>query len=106
MKEKHLKYLACPVCKQDLVIFEIQEKGGESIESGILRCSGCGNKYNIIRHIPRFVRSENYASGFGLEWTKHARTQYDSYTGSDVSETRFFEETNFFFIPDPRDSSR
>jgi SAM-dependent methyltransferase len=38
---------------------------------------------------------ENYASTFGLEWTKHARTQYDSYTGSKVSERRFFEETKW-----------
>jgi len=31
--------------------------------------------------------------GFGLEWTIHAKTQYDSYTGSNISETRFYNET-------------
>lgn len=33
---------------------------------------------------------ENYASGFGLDWTKHARTQYDSYSGIRASEQRFY----------------
>jgi ubiquinone/menaquinone biosynthesis C-methylase UbiE len=38
---------------------------------------------------------ENYASSFGVEWNRHARTQYDSYTGTKISETRFFEETHW-----------
>jgi SAM-dependent methyltransferase len=33
-----------------------------------------------------------------LEWTKHARTQYDSYSGIPASEQRFFGQTNW-----PRD---
>jgi len=41
------------------------------------------------------VSSENYASGFGFEWTAHAKTQYDSYSGVKVSEKRFFEETGW-----------
>jgi SAM-dependent methyltransferase len=45
--------------------------------------------------VPRFVPAENYASNFGLEWSQHARTQYDSYTGLKLSETRFFEETRW-----------
>src|SRR6185437_11529200 len=48
--------------------------------------------------VPRFVPRENYASGFGLEWTKHARTQYDSYSGIRASELRFFGQTGW-----PRD---
>jgi SAM-dependent methyltransferase len=51
-----------------------------------------------VRGIPRFVPRENYASGFGLEWTIHAKTQYDSYTGLKISEDRFFGETGW-----PRD---
>ena len=52
----------------------------------------------MIAGVPRFVPRENYASGFGLEWTKHARTQYDSYSGIPASEQRFFGETGW-----PRD---
>lgn len=95
MKEEHLEYLACPFCKRDLVILEVQKQNGDSLETGILQCSKCNEKYNIIRHIPRFVPLENYAKGFGLEWTMHARTQYDSYSGANISETRFFGETKW-----------
>jgi SAM-dependent methyltransferase len=65
---------------------------------GELGCEGCGKKFPIIGGVPRFVPRENYASGFGLEWTKHARTQYDSYSGIPVSEQRFFGQTHW-----PRD---
>jgi len=37
----------------------------------------------------------NYASSFGLQWTKHAQTQHDSYTGVPISEQRFFQETRW-----------
>jgi ubiquinone/menaquinone biosynthesis C-methylase UbiE len=60
-----------------------------------LVCSGCEREYPIIDGVPRFVPRENYASGFGVEWTKHARTQYDSYSGLKVSEQRFFGQTHW-----------
>lgn len=95
MKEEHLKYLVCPVCRQNLILSEVQKESNDSIEAGILKCSKCSKRYNVIHHIPRFVSMDNYAKGFGLEWTKHARTQYDSYSGVSVSETRFFNETKW-----------
>jgi SAM-dependent methyltransferase len=98
MKEGHLKFLNCPECKSDLKLLEVKINDNDSIESGKLQCLNCKLNYPIIRHIPRFVPLENYASGFGLEWSKHARTQYDSYSGVNVSEKRFFEETKW-----PRD---
>jgi SAM-dependent methyltransferase len=98
MKEDHLKYLACPECKNPLDILKVKKRKKDSIESGTLRCSECHKEYDILRHIPRFVPIENYASGFGFQWTKHSRTQYDSYSGTNVSEKRFFEETKW-----PRD---
>jgi ubiquinone/menaquinone biosynthesis C-methylase UbiE len=65
---------------------------------GALVCAACGREFPVISGIPRFVPRENYASGFGLEWTRHARTQYDSYSGLKVSEQRFFSQTGW-----PRD---
>ena len=38
---------------------------------------------------------ENYASGFGLQWLKHARTQYDSESGLNITGERFFRETRW-----------
>ena len=69
-----------------------------SIETGELRCPQCQAVYAVVKGIPRFVPRENYASTFGLEWTKHARTQHDSYTGTTISEQRFFDEMQW-----PRD---
>ena len=95
MKEKHIKYLICTGCKGDLVICRVLKKNNDSIEEGSLQCSKCQKTYNIVKHIPRFVPLENYASNFGFEWTKHAKTQYDSYSGVKVSEERFFNETRW-----------
>jgi 2-polyprenyl-3-methyl-5-hydroxy-6-metoxy-1,4-benzoquinol methylase len=60
-----------------------------------LSCQTCTVSYPIVQGIPRFVASENYASGFGFEWTAHAKTQYDSHSGVKLSEQRFFEETGW-----------
>jgi len=95
VREEHLRYLVCPRCKGGLDILGGHVATGSSIETGRLQCITCQKTYEIVRHIPRFVPAENYASNFGLEWNKHARTQYDSYTGVNISETRFFEETKW-----------
>ena len=95
MKPDDLKYLACPACRGDLAIVGADMIENESIKTGVLRCLGCRQEYHIVRHIPRFAPAENYANSFGLEWSIHARTQYDSYTGTNISEKRFFEETGW-----------
>jgi len=95
MKKTHLGLLACPDCKSSLEILEIENIEGDKIESGTLKCSSCVTCFPIIRYIPRFVSLDNYASGFGFQWIKHAKTQYDSYTGVNASERRFFEETKW-----------
>ena len=47
-----------------------------------------GNSYPIIRAIPRFVPAENYSGDFGAQWNMFPKTQLDSCTGLDISETR------------------
>jgi ubiquinone/menaquinone biosynthesis C-methylase UbiE/uncharacterized protein YbaR (Trm112 family) len=99
MRVEHLSLLVCPACHGPLSC----EQTGESSESGTileaqLSCASCPREYPVIGGVPRFVPRENYASGFGLEWTKHARTQYDSYSGIPASEERFFGQTGW-----PRD---
>ncbi len=95
MKQEHIRYLACPGCGGDLAVTKTESVEQDSIESGILQCLSCKVTFNITRHIPRFVPTENYASGFGFQWSKHARTQYDSFNGTKISEKRFFEETKW-----------
>lgn len=61
----------------------------------MLRCDACAADYPIRGHVPRFVPPENYATGFGLQWNKHARTQYDSHTGTTISADRFFHASRW-----------
>lgn len=87
--------LFCPKCKSDLELFRVEQKHGEKIKEGTLRCPNCDARFPVVNFIPRFVAQENYADSFGLQWTKHARTQYDSYTHLPISKDRFFNETKW-----------
>ena len=98
MRQEQLCHLVCPLCASQLELDEVKEQHAGSIKEGTLKCAACRKTYDITGHIPRFVALENYAAGFGFEWNKHSRTQYDSYAGTNLSETRFFEETKW-----PRD---
>ena len=98
MRLSALSHLACPSCQGALAVASVERQQGDVIETGQLACAACGDTYPIVRHIPRFVPDDNYAANFGYEWMVHARTQYDSHSGVNLSERRFFEETGW-----PRD---
>ncbi len=95
MKIDHIKILCCPKCYGQLEwkISEFEEK--DTIKEGLLVCEDCRTQYTIINSIPRFVSLDNYSSSFGYQWNIHSRTQYDSYTGINISEERFFKETGW-----------
>ncbi len=95
MNPAHAALLCCPFCKGDLRVAETRLVADGKIIDGTLQCEACRERHTILRGVPRFVSLDNYASGFGLEWTKHARTQYDSTSGLSVSEERFFQETRW-----------
>lgn len=95
MREQHVSLLACPDCGEALEISAAGKRMGDRVIEGKLTCRGCGATFPIVGGVPRFVSRENYASGFGLEWTRHARTQYDSYSGIPASEERFYEQTHW-----------
>lgn len=92
MRREHVSLLVCPDCRGTLSL----TSGGEAeIVSGELTCAECRRGYPIVNGVPRFVSSDNYASTFGFEWQRHSRTQYDSDSGTHISETRFFDETGW-----------
>ena len=91
----HLIHLCCPRCHGALAL-EAVEQADDRVREGVLKCIQCTGSYPIVRSIPRFVTDEgNYSVGFGYQWNKHYRTQYDSYTGLNISEERFFNETRW-----------
>lgn len=60
--------------------------GSQLTPDGDSLVSPRGARYPIVRGIPRFVSSENYAEAFGEQWTRFPNTQLDSHTGLDFSE--------------------
>jgi ubiquinone/menaquinone biosynthesis C-methylase UbiE/uncharacterized protein YbaR (Trm112 family) len=94
----HLGLLACPACYGALRCLHSGQGTSNTLIDGALACTVCNQEFPVVGGIPRFVPRQNYASGFGLEWTRHARTQYDSYCGLPVSQQRFIAQTHW-----PRD---
>jgi len=91
----HLAYLACPQCGSDLKINDVKKEKLDRILDGSLGCENCCVEFPIVGGVPRFVSSENYAKGFGIEWNHFNRTQFDDFTGVSLSKKRFFEETKW-----------
>jgi len=50
--------------------------------------AGTGERYPIVKGIPRFVPEDNYASAFGLQWKTFAKTQLDSFSKTDITQSR------------------
>lgn len=95
MHTKHIAYLACPGCSSPLTLHEEADCTTGQVEHGFLLCAHCREMYPIIKGIPRFVSSENYAASFGYEWNMHATTQYESKGGGEDSRKRFVAETQW-----------
>lgn len=95
MNSDHLKFLRCPRCKGQFKLVKPKITGGR-VESGKLNCCKCNEDYPIVKFIPRLVNNmDNYADDFGFQWNLHYRTQYDSYSGLNISEHRFFGESGW-----------
>lgn len=94
MHRNHVGLLACPRCRGGLRL-AAADGGEDPVIDGELACDACAARFPVRGGVPRFVPAENYAAGFGLQWTIHARTQYDSHNGTRISETRFFGQTRW-----------
>jgi SAM-dependent methyltransferase len=95
VRPAHLEHLCCAECGGNLLLAADQTDDAGRVVAGRLTCEGCASVFPIVSYIPRFVPIENYASGFGLEWTIHDRTQYDRESGTRLSEARFYDETRW-----------
>lgn len=88
MRRSLLKYLRCMSCQGPLTLSVFREVD-QRVESGQLECCIGGHRYPIQNFVPRFVKSELYASSFGEEWNIFSHTQLDSANGTDISHRRF-----------------
>ena len=94
MTPEAIDILVCPDCGGSFTVTVNAESAG-SIENGTLRCSSCGRDVPIVRHVPRFVPADNYASSFGFQWNAFRATQLDSHSGIPISRDRFFRQSRW-----------
>ncbi len=94
MDRKILELFACPKCGAELRLEEGAAQDGR-VSEGLLLCAGCSSEYPIIRGMPRFVPSEDYADTFGYQWNRFDRLQLDRHTQNDLSRERFFATTGW-----------
>jgi SAM-dependent methyltransferase/uncharacterized protein YbaR (Trm112 family) len=94
MRRNHLTLLACPKCHESLSL-AVEVGTPDRVEDGGLTCKRCEAFYPILGGIPRFVSGPSYTVSFGFQWLKHSTTQHDAYTGSRISDARFFETTGW-----------
>lgn len=83
---KNINIYRCPQCSEGQI-----EKAGDVL----IKCKVCGQEYQIINDIPRFVPVDNYSSNFGFQWNKYAKTQLDKYNGTTITKDRFFLVTRW-----------
>lgn len=55
-----------------------------------------GNRFPIVRGVPRITSDKNYADNFGMQWNRFDQTQLDRDSdGHSLSRQRFFAETHW-----------
>jgi 2-polyprenyl-3-methyl-5-hydroxy-6-metoxy-1,4-benzoquinol methylase len=79
--------LRCLVHAEPLVLHGGFGNSQEVEHATALACAkGC--RVPVVRGIPRFVPSEDYAAAFGWQWKRFRRSQLDSYSGTTISHDR------------------
>ena len=85
MKERLLKYLACPVCQGQIELKQATRGADNEILEGQVCCAACPRAFPIVRGVPRFAdlaevgeEKAAIAAGFGWEWT-HFNQQDEKY---------------------------
>lgn len=71
-----------------------QQNNGNTAEAQLI-CSSCERVFPVVRSLPRFVPSEDYAHNWGYQWNLFDKTQLDSHTGNNMSHERFFATTQW-----------
>ena len=96
MNQSAVDLFACIACGSSLrAEANPSAANNGNIVDGQLTCTGCGKTFPIVRSMPRFVPSEEYAQSFGYQWNRFDRLQLDRHMGNDLSRERFFKTTQW-----------
>ena len=68
--------------------WKLPDNGAELTEASAHLQAADGSIVPVANGIPRFVASEQYTAGFGLQWNRFSRTQLDSVSGVPLSRDR------------------
>ena len=85
MKERLLKYLCCPTCKNAIEIASIARREDSEIVEAELSCASCKTRWPVVRGVPRFASIKGVADdkaataeSFGWQW-QHFTQADDKY---------------------------
>ena len=93
MKPDATKYFVCPECCGELAL--TSDESGPEIETGSFACRECKQAYPIVRGVPRFVPTEQYADTFGRQWRRWSITQHDSVNGTSIFRNRLISHSGW-----------
>jgi SAM-dependent methyltransferase/uncharacterized protein YbaR (Trm112 family) len=102
MHPSFLNLLCCPQTEQPLTLEATEVRPDGSVMTGALR-TPAGQRYPVVRGVPRFVGAELYSASFGFEWTRWPRVQFESENAGTAMQgytTRMWERITA--IPDER----
>src|SRR2546425_8142775 len=75
MKQRLLRYMACPSCEGDIRQLSVTKSQDHEIMEGELECVSCRARFPVMRGVPRFVETREIESDkaataekFGWEW--------------------------------------
>ena len=97
MDPKSGEWFVCTACGSPIhmEVYNSSPQNNGTIAEGHLICTSCARRFPIVRSIPRFVPSEEYASTFGYQWNSFNRLQLDRHMGNNLSRERFFATTRW-----------
>ena len=96
MDPKFTEWFACTECSSPLrVEVSSSARNNGTIAEGQLVCTSCARTFPIVRSMPRFVPTEEYAQTFGYQWNRFDKLQLDRHMGNDLSRERFFTTTQW-----------
>ena len=97
MRREAIDVFECLKCRGALRIKSVssEDRAVAEIAEGMLECEACQASFPIVRHLPRFVPSDSYASTFGFQWNRFDRIQIDKFMHNDLSRDRFYATTGW-----------
>ena len=99
MQQEDAKHYRCPACNGGELRLEGTPRELPAsvgcVDAAWLACGICRETYQISEGIPRFLKTNNYARSFGIQWNLNRRSQLDSYTGLPISRDRIFNVTRW-----------